>query len=121
MVLSRHIEKLIDKYYPRIISDVPLTEILFDLRADQVLTDEEVYTLKDRYHSHKEKIFQFIVILKSRGDEDFHKFCRILQDYEAEYIRNFGKLLLDESSKLQIYFMSINKSKAGSDVMLSCD
>lgn len=112
MVLSRYIEKLIDKYYSRIISDVPLAEILFDLRVDQVLTDEEVSALRDRYNSHKEKIFQFIVILKSRGDEDFRKFCRILQDYEAEYIQKFGKLLLDESSKLCIYSIIQNEYKS---------
>ncbi|RDD40482.1 Apoptotic protease-activating factor 1 [Trichoplax sp. H2] len=98
MGISKHVNQVIEKHRYEIINDIPVEDILFDLRAKQILSDEEVDILRD-CRSNKEKANKLIIILKRRGDEDFNQFCYILQNHGAEYIQNIGLQLKKEAEE----------------------
>ncbi|RDD35823.1 hypothetical protein TrispH2_012096 [Trichoplax sp. H2] len=98
MVLSKYITNVIDKEYPQILSDVPLVDIVFDLRSIGLISDDEVDKLKDGCQSKKERIFHFIKILKSRSDDNYFQFCCILKDSQVTHIKNLGRKLEIEAN-----------------------
>ncbi|EDV18923.1 uncharacterized protein TRIADDRAFT_62617 [Trichoplax adhaerens] len=98
MVLSKYITDIIDKEYPQILSDVPLVDIVFDLRSIGLISDDEVDKLKDGCQSNKERIFHFIKILKSRSDDNYFQFCCILKDSQVTHIQDLGRKLEIEAN-----------------------
>ncbi|RDD35947.1 hypothetical protein TrispH2_012117 [Trichoplax sp. H2] len=98
MVLSKYITDIIDKEYPQILSDVPLVDIVFDLRSIGLISDDEVEKLKDGCQSNKERIFHFIKILKSRSNDNYFQFCCILKDSQVTNIQNLGRKLEIEAN-----------------------
>ncbi|RDD41618.1 Apoptotic protease-activating factor 1 [Trichoplax sp. H2] len=98
MVLSNHIIKVIETEYSLIISDIQLVNFIYDLRSIRLLCDEEVETLKDHCLTNKERIFQFIKILKTRSDDDFFRFCSVLKDNQVRNVQNLGRKLEKEAS-----------------------
>ncbi|EDV19580.1 uncharacterized protein TRIADDRAFT_61948 [Trichoplax adhaerens] len=98
MVLSNHIIKVIEAEYSLIISDIQLVNFIYDLRSIRLLCDEEVETLKDHCLNNKERVFQFIKILKTRSDDDFFRFCSVLKDNQVRNVQNLGRKLEKEAS-----------------------
>lgn len=101
MGLSQYIEAVVERNFRKMITDVPLHQLLIDLRASQVLSDEEVDKLK-LCPTNKEMVYDFIKLLKFRADADFFKFCDILQDHGALTVQEFGQILINEAELRRI-------------------
>ncbi|RDD38891.1 Apoptotic protease-activating factor 1 [Trichoplax sp. H2] len=78
------------------ITDIPLQQFLIDLRARQVLSNEEVDELNS-FRTNKEMIYNFIKILKFRADQDFFHLCDTLQEHGAITVQEFGEALQNEA------------------------
>ncbi|EDV19574.1 uncharacterized protein TRIADDRAFT_61940 [Trichoplax adhaerens] len=98
MVLSKKIENVIDKEYQLIINDIPLADYLYDLRSIGLISDDEVIKLRDDCKNNKERVFEFLKILKSRSDENFFQFCCILKESQVRHIQDIGKALEIEAN-----------------------
>ncbi|RDD37805.1 hypothetical protein TrispH2_009745 [Trichoplax sp. H2] len=93
MVVSKYIKEVIVKNYSEIAKDVPIADILYDLRESAILSDEEVSKLRDHCKSDQDCAFEFLKILKSRSDRNFYQFCTILQHSDIENVQDLGKKL----------------------------
>ena len=103
MGLSKHIKETLEENYSTIISDVPFTDILLNLRCVKVLSDQEVSRLKKCFDN-KETGFEFICILQTRSDKNFFDFCDTLKDSQIENVQNLGlELETKANEKNQIH------------------
>ncbi|EDV19576.1 uncharacterized protein TRIADDRAFT_61942 [Trichoplax adhaerens] len=93
MVLSKHIIDVIEQEYPIIIGDIPLLDILYNLRSKGIISDEEVDILKVRDLNNKARIYEFLKILKTRRDDDFYEFCSLLKESPVRHISEIGQKL----------------------------
>ncbi|RDD35820.1 hypothetical protein TrispH2_012219, partial [Trichoplax sp. H2] len=93
MVVSKCIKEVIVKHYSEIAKDVPIADILYDLRATAILSNEEVSKLRDHCKSDQDRAFKFLKVLESRSDRNFYQFCTILQHSDIKNVQNLGNKL----------------------------
>ena len=92
MGISKYIEDVIDKYENEILHNIPIKDLMYDFEADKILNEYDIEKLENI--PEKEKLnYKFLEILRSREDDDFYKFCKILQKNRATAIKNFGSKL----------------------------
>ena len=96
MVLSKFINIAIEENYETIIDVVPFPNILMRLRSNDILTSDQYDNL--RKNDNREDLgFDCIEILKSKKDDDFFQFCKILKDSQIQNVQDFGQFLEDEA------------------------
>lgn len=98
MGLSKHINDVIENNRESLIKDVSIKHLLYDLRIQKILTDDNVEELEN-IKVQKKLNDTFIRILLTRQDEDFYKFCKLLQRNQATAIQNIGHKLEQEAHK----------------------
>ena len=106
MGLSRYIDEIIQQYYATIVCDVPFDDILIDLRSAHILSNDEVNRLQQG-QNHQDVGFEFLEILKSKNDQDFFRFCNILEDNEIAKVQSLGlNLVIAANKKIQLHSKS---------------
>ena len=103
MVLSQDLIDVIEKNYSKMVVMIPPREILFDLRGLHILSDDEVDELKDDCRNDKERAYRLIKTLKSREDEDFYQFCRLLQEQQVRAVQLLGQSLYHQALSVSNY------------------
>lgn len=99
MGLSPYLEKILESNYNKLIARVPIQELISELKTKQILSDDQVDDLKYCVRR-KDRTDLFIKALKTRDDEDFDQFCKILQQHQAFMVRNLGKALQNEAKSI---------------------
>ncbi|RDD38356.1 hypothetical protein TrispH2_009717 [Trichoplax sp. H2] len=94
--MSLDIIRVINKHLKIILESIPLLELIYDLRIDRVLSDDNVVYLKE-IRGQKERNYAFILLLQQRQDRDFYKFCKLLQEHQVKSLNKLGMLLEAEA------------------------
>ena len=97
-MLPKEIKQVIKKHEKTIYNDIPIDEILTDLKADEVITANEVTKILN-HHGHKAKNFELIQILEKKGTSDFFMLCTTLKNQEINNARELGTLLEKEAKQ----------------------
>ena len=96
MDLSQYIKDLIESYREKILSNIPVKNLIYNFRAKKILNDEDVEELENITRKNQLNN-RFIGILLTRTDEDFYEFCKVLQSNQANAIKSFGYKLEEEA------------------------
>ena len=89
-MLSKEVKGVLKKNLEIILHDTPSKEILQDLYTEGVISSQELKSLK-KIDEDNDRNFELKQILETRSDQDFVKFCKILQQYEATTIATMGR------------------------------
>ncbi|EDV20028.1 uncharacterized protein TRIADDRAFT_61454 [Trichoplax adhaerens] len=97
MGLSSQVLQVIDKYYQKLIHEIPLADLIDDFASRNILSEYEV----EAFHLDLPPIakqFQLIAILKRKESSDFYQFCQALQSHATASIRQLGVMLQNDSN-----------------------
>ncbi|RDD45601.1 hypothetical protein TrispH2_003554 [Trichoplax sp. H2] len=97
MGLSSQVLQVIDKYYQKLIHEIPLADLIDDFASRNILSEYEV----EAFHLDLPPIakqFQLIAILKRKESSDFYQFCQALQNHATASIRQLGVMLQNDSN-----------------------
>lgn len=97
-MLPKGIIQVIQRNLRIIYNDIPTDDILIDLLENQVITDNEVSKIK-KINEDRDKNFELIKILKTRGTRDFFQYCYALKAHETKNVQELGNLLENEANK----------------------
>ena len=89
-MLSKEVKEVLDKNLEIILHDTPSIEILKELHVKRVISRKQVENL-EKIDEDDDRNFKLVKILETRSDQDFVKFCKILQQYEATTIATMGR------------------------------
>ncbi|RDD39616.1 hypothetical protein TrispH2_008225 [Trichoplax sp. H2] len=89
MGLSQRVIDVITKYSTIICEELPLLDILEDLKCQCGLSDLEIYLITAG-PTREERNDTFIQVLQSHNDTDFYHFCLLLQDHPYQWINELG-------------------------------
>lgn len=96
MGVSGYINDIIEKYRGRLTVDISVRDLIVDFQAEKILSPEEVEKLLN-ITTRKLLNNEFLNILATRDDDDYFKFCKVLQRNKATAIKNFGIKLEEEA------------------------
>ena len=116
-MLPEQIKKVIKKYEKRIYNDIPIDEIFTDLKADEVISEDEV-SLIMKHNGHKGKNYELIKILKTRDISDYFKLCTTLKNQDIKNAQELGTMLENEANKALLSGNIINDTNVQGKVSL---
>lgn len=96
MEVSKFIEDVIERNLTKMVNNVPLLELLVDLRECKILSDTEIVDLRN-IQSPKQRNIAFINILKCRQDHQFDDFCNLLCKHQSKVVHKLGVQLQKDS------------------------
>ena len=100
MTLGSYEREAIEQYYESLITDLSVTLLLDKLIDTKILqTNEQRQIRRERNLKRRNK--KFLQILQQKSNEEFYRFCKILESSDIQTLISLGQTLRQEAENRQ--------------------